>query len=151
MKQVLLIFHMILIRRNQVKFLIYGQDRQKKWGWSAGKIKYYLILRVRILLKPMFRMTNAEENLQFVIYHNNDKCLLVLVCYILFLFFLLFFFFLEKAENNRLKEKPKICDIIFLFLLKIGLVGEVGQQINLVSPKVIFNSDYHPPTLINHY
>ena len=66
-------------------------------------------------------------------------------------FFSFVFFFLEKAENNRLKEKPKICDIIFLFLLKIGLVGEVGQQINLVSPKVIFNSDYHPPTLINHY
>ena len=150
MKLVLLIFHMTLIRRNQVKFLIYVQDRQKKWGWLAGKIKYYLILRVSIFLKPMFRMENAEENLQFVIYHNNDKCLLVLVCYILFLFFL-FFFFLEKAENNRLKEKPKICDIIFLFLLKIGLVGEVGQQINLVSPKVIFNSDYHPPTPINHY
>ena len=145
MKQVLLIFHMTLIRRNQVKFLIYVQDRQKKWGWLAGKI------RVSIFLKPMFRMENAEENLQFVIYHNNDKCLLVLVCYILFPFFVLFVFFLEKAENNRLKEKPKLCDIIFLFLLKIGLVGEVGQQINLVSPKVIFNSDYHPATLINHY
>ena len=128
-----------------------GKTDKKKWGWSAGKIKYYLILRVGIFLKPMFRMENAEENLQFVIYHNNDKCLLVLVCYILFPFFVLFVFFLEKAENNRLKEKPKLCDIIFLFLLKVGLVGEVGQQINLVSPKVIFNSDYHPPTLINHY
>ena len=43
-----------------------------------------------------------------------------------------FFFFFQKAENNRLE---KFCNIIFLFLLKIGLGGPVDQQINLVSPK----------------
>ena len=30
---------------------------------------------------------------------------------------------------------PKFCNIIFLFLLKIGSVGPADQQINLVSPK----------------
>ena len=47
-----------------------------------------------------------------------------LLCFMSFLF--------QKAENSRLK---KFCNIIFLFLLKIGLVGSVDQQINLVSPK----------------
>ena len=47
-----------------------------------------------------------------------------LLCFMSFLF--------QKAENNRSK---KFRNIIFLFLLKIGLVGPVDQQINLVSPK----------------
>ena len=47
-----------------------------------------------------------------------------------------FFFFFQKAENNRLKKSylTKICDIIFLFFIKIGSVGPVDQQINLVLP-----------------
>ena len=50
------------------------------------------------------------------------------------LFFFLFFFF-QKAENNRLEKAswPKFCNIIFLFLIKIGSVGPV-DQINLVLP-----------------
>ena len=50
-----------------------------------------------------------------------------------------FLYFFQKAENNRLKKAswPKLCNIIFLFLLKIVSVGPADQQINLVSPKVI--------------
>ena len=43
-------------------------------------------------------------------------------------------FFFQKSENNKLKQKPgsQNCVIFFfLFLLKIGLVGHVDQQINL--------------------
>ena len=51
--------------------------------------------------------------------------------------FVKFYFlsFFQKAENNRLKKAswPKFCNII-LFLLKIGSVEPVDQQINLVSP-----------------
>ena len=35
------------------------------------------------------------------------------------------------------KKWPKFCTI-FLFLLKIGLVGPVDQQINLVSPNAFY-------------
>ena len=43
--------------------------------------------------------------------------------------------FFQKPENNRLKKASwtKLCNIIFLFMLKIGLVWPVDQQINLVS------------------
>ena len=46
------------------------------------------------------------------------------------------FFFFQKTENNRLKKVswPKLCNIIFLFLLDIGSVGSVDQQVNLDSP-----------------
>ena len=48
-----------------------------------------------------------------------------------------FFFFIQKTENNIFLEKrwPTFYDIIFLFLLVIGSVGPVDQQINLVSLK----------------
>ena len=44
-------------------------------------------------------------------------------------------YFRQKAENNILKKasRSKLCN--FLFLLKIGSVGPVDQQINLVWPK----------------
>ena len=50
--------------------------------------------------------------------------------------FVMFYFFFQKAENNRLKKASwsKFCNIIFIFLLKIGSVRPVNQQINLVSP-----------------
>ena len=40
--------------------------------------------------------------------------------------------FFEKAEKNRLKKASwaKFCNIIFLFLFKIGSVGPIDQQIN---------------------
>ena len=46
----------------------------------------------------------------------------------------LFIYFLLKAENIELKKASwqKFCDI-FLFLLKIGSIGPVDQQINLGS------------------
>ena len=52
------------------------------------------------------------------------------------MFYLFFVFFFQKAENNILKKaiRPKFCSIAFLFLLKIGSVGPVDQQINLVPP-----------------
>ena len=37
---------------------------------------------------------------------------------------------------------PKFCDIIFLFLLKIGLVRPVDQQINLDLPKADFKVSF---------
>ena len=49
-----------------------------------------------------------------------------------------FFFFFKKQKIKDLKENAswlKFCNIIFLFLLKIGLGGSANQQINLVSPK----------------
>ena len=51
------------------------------------------------------------------------------------MFFFSYYFF-QKAENNRLKKIswPKFCNIVFLFLLKIGSVGPVDQQIHLISP-----------------
>ena len=47
-----------------------------------------------------------------------------------------FFFFFQKAE---IKKKPtgNFCNIIFLFLLKIGSVGPLDQQINLVSSNTL--------------
>ena len=54
----------------------------------------------------------------------------------LYIFMFYFLFFYEKAKNNRQKKASwqKKFNIIFLFLLKIGSVGPVDQQINLVSP-----------------
>ena len=54
-----------------------------------------------------------------------------------FVMFYLFFLFLKKkAEHNRLKKArlPKLCNIIFWFLLKMELVKPLDQQTNLVSP-----------------
>ena len=49
-----------------------------------------------------------------------------------------FSFFSQKAGNDRLKKSLLVkilsCNITFLFLLKIGSVGPVDQQINLVWP-----------------
>ena len=53
-----------------------------------------------------------------------------------FAMFYFFSFFFQKAENNRFVKKtswPKLCNIIFLFLLKIGLVRHVEQQINFIT------------------
>ena len=52
------------------------------------------------------------------------------------LFYFIYLFFFQKAENNRLKKasRPKFCNIIFSFLLKIKSVGPVDQQTNLVWP-----------------
>ena len=49
---------------------------------------------------------------QFRIYHNNDKCFLVLVIYIIYVFFN------QKAENNRFLKKPVGQNIVILFSLK---------------------------------
>ena len=46
-------------------------------------------------------------------------------------FYVLFlsFFFISKSKKKA--GWPKFCNIIVLFLLKIGSVGPVDQQINL--------------------
>ena len=52
-----------------------------------------------------------------------------------FVMFYFFFFFFKKQKIIDFKKAswPKFCNITFLFLLKIGSVGPVDQQINLVS------------------
>ena len=50
---------------------------------------------------------------------------------------MLYFYFLQKVENNKLKKKaswPIFCDIVFLFLLKVGSIGPLNQRINFVLP-----------------
>ena len=63
---------------------------------------------------------------------------MVLVIYIS-LFCIISFFF-QKEESNRLKKAscPKFGNI-FLFLVKIGSVGPVDQQMNLVSPSMLLS------------
>ena len=79
-----------------------------------------------------------KKNLQFLIYYNKYKCFLDLVIYISLLCFIssfvLFFFKKQKIIDLKKASRPKFCNIIFLFFLKIGSVGPVDQQINLVSP-----------------
>ena len=55
----------------------------------------------------------------------------------LYKFVIFYFLFFSKVENNRLKKKPvgQNFVILFLVLLKIGSVGPVDQQINLVLRK----------------
>ena len=54
----------------------------------------------------------------------------------IYMFVMFYSFFLQKAESNRLKKTswPKFCNITFFFLLKVGSVGPVDQQINFVLP-----------------
>ena len=54
----------------------------------------------------------------------------------LVLFIISFCFSFFKKQNIDFKKAswPEFCNIIFLFLLKIGSVGPVDQQINLASP-----------------
>ena len=59
--------------------------------------------------------------------------LLGLVIYISFIFI---FFKKRKIIDYNKASWPKIFNIIFLFLLKIGSVGPVDQQINLVPLEV---------------
>ena len=53
------------------------------------------------------------------------------VSYVLCLFF-------QIAENDRLKKAnwPNFFNIIFWFLLNVGSIGPVNQQINFVSSSV---------------
>ena len=94
-----------------------------------------MILRVGTFLKNNILHSNTAHKKipEFIIYYNNGKCFLVLVIYISLL---CFFFFFKKQKIIDLKKSSwtKYCNINFLFLLKIGSVGPVDQQINLVSP-----------------
>ena len=48
-----------------------------------------------------------------------------------------YLFYFMSIYFNRIKKTrwTKFCNIVFLFLLKIGSVGPVDQQINLASPE----------------
>ena len=61
----------------------------------------------------------------------------------LYKFVIFYFLFFSKAENNRLNKKPvgQNFVILFLVLLKIGSVGPVDQQINLVLRKWFYGVD----------
>ena len=52
------------------------------------------------------------------------------------MFVMFYFFLLQKVENDRLKKANwrRFCNIILLFLLKVGSVGPLDQQINFVLP-----------------
>ena len=53
----------------------------------------------------------------------------------LYKFNMFYFFFLKKNQkiiDYKKASRPKFCNIIFLFWLKIESVGPVDQQINLV-------------------
>ena len=50
------------------------------------------------------------------------------------MFYFLFFFKKQKIIDWKKASWQKFCNISFLFLLKIGSVWPVDQQINIVSP-----------------
>ena len=50
--------------------------------------------------------------------------------FIFLLYFISFFFKKEKIIDLKKASWPKLCNIIFLFLIKVGSIGPVGQQIN---------------------
>ena len=50
------------------------------------------------------------------------------------MFYVLFSFKKQKIIDLKKASQPKFCTIIFLILLKIGSVGSIAQQINLVLP-----------------
>ena len=56
------------------------------------------------------------------------------------MFYFLFFSKTQKIIDWKKASSPKFCNIIFLFLLKIGSVGPVVQQINLVSPNILYQA-----------
>ena len=70
-----------------------------------------------------------------MVYYNNNKCFLVLVIYISLLCFVFFFFKKQKIIDLKKSSWQKFCNIIFLFLLKIGLGRPIDEQINLFLPK----------------
>ena len=49
------------------------------------------------------------------------------------MFYVLFFFKKQKLIDLKKASQSKFCTMIFLILLKIGSVGSIAQQINLVS------------------
>ena len=53
-----------------------------------------------------------------------------------YLYVFMFYFFFKKQKIIDLKKVrwPKFCNIIFLFLIKVGSVGSVDQQINFDFP-----------------
>ena len=59
---------------------------------------------------------------------------MLLGCSYLYKFVMFYFLFLQKAEDNKLKNSswPKFCNIILLFLLKLGLFEPSDKQIDLV-------------------
>ena len=59
---------------------------------------------------------------------------MLLGCSYLYKFVMFYFLFLQKAEDNKLKKSswPKFCNIILLFLLKLGLFEHSDQHIDLV-------------------
>ena len=113
------------LRRKQVNFLVYRQDSKKtpvdrsaQWKW------YYLILRVGIFSKIIFCISNTKEKPVIDNYYNNNKCLSYFWSFI-WVYYVSRLILFQKGENSRLKKAswPKFCNIIFLFLLKIGSVG----------------------------
>ena len=78
-------------------------------------------------------MHSRRKNAKYIVYYNNDKCFLVVVIY---MFVMFYFFFLQIAKQKKKKIKksqwPIFCNIIFLFLLKVGSVGPIDQQINFI-------------------
>ena len=80
-----------------------------------------------------------------------DKCFLGLIIH-LFVLSHFFFFNQQKIIDLRKASWPKFCFIICFFLLKVGSVGPVDQQINFVLPEVFqlkFIFDHFQITIIH--
>ena len=54
--------------------------------------------------------------------------------YLCLLCFISFFFKKQKIMDLKKASCPTFCNIIFLFLLKVGSVGPVDRHINYVLP-----------------
>ena len=102
-----------------------GCQNKNKIIWFSVSVFY-----LNNILHGMSRRKTC--NLYFIIIMINGSCfwLFIWVFYVLFLIF----FRKQKRTDNKKASLPKFWNIIFLLLLKIGLVVPVDQQIDLISP-----------------
>ena len=124
---------------HQVEVEYFVLQLKKNQSLSVGKIKIIVFDLGSVFFKKYyFPQQIQKKNAKCIIYYNNGKCFLVLVIY---MFVMFYFFFLQKAKQKQKKttkkqikksQWPIFCNIIFLFLLKVGSIGPVDKQINFI-------------------